>query len=76
MDDMAVVDAKHTHAIIAAAPGMGHDMSGAEEGLDPVGVDMDPQALADGSCHVNAETLHDGLAERFKRCRSPTARHR
>lgn len=29
-----------------------------------------------GSCHVNAEPLHDGLAERFKRCRSPTSRHR
>ena len=48
MDDMTIVDAMDTHAVITAAPaGMVHDRRGADEGRDVIIVDMDPQALTD-----------------------------
>ena len=48
MDDMTVVDPVQSDAVAAAAQaGMGDDGGGAEIGLDPVVVDVDPQALAD-----------------------------
>ena len=45
---MTVVDPVQSDAVAAAAQaGMGDDGGGAEIGLDPVVVDVDPQALAD-----------------------------
>ena len=48
VDYVVVVDAIDAHAVITtAAPRVGGDMGGAEEGLDPVVVDVNPQPLTD-----------------------------
>jgi len=61
--DVAVVDDMNALAVAAgAAARMGHDMGGAEPGLDAVVVEVDPQAVADEARRGAVEDLLDDEA--------------
>ena len=57
---MTIIDAMHAQAVVAPAlPRMGDNPGRAEEGRDPVVIDMDPQPLADQLRWRRVEDLVD-----------------